>query len=741
MQHVRDSYQTQGDAYIDHIIPLARGGHATDRDNLQCLCRKCHFEKTKNEQENGYVRLSETHSSFNQATYDIINSSLCNAFAFVETVGKVPKGWDNYQVYKFDINKCRKNCLYYSHYKMPLFTVMDEPVEYRAGMKKQAGLYYVETKQCCPMRGNGWYSQPLVEYCLSEQLITENNIKYVVMASIQVDEKYFHEFIEFCYANLGDFAKLAINSMIGCFKPKLREHWKSLAITTDLNQAYNLLIDRKGCFLDQRTIGERDYYQAFEAYKTKREETEAPIYNMILDMEAIELHKLMNTISSKGGVVLDLSTDCVSCVFKDNKFPFKVEKGSCNIKGYYYDSDMTQPKYKLEMSGLEADWSVDGLPKPTITVERLKIERMANYTRTDTFTHRETSWNITPDREDDDFDPLIKEILDNNRSTNIRGAAGSGKSTFVNKLQKAMDFRGIKYIALAPTNKAARIIQGQTIHRFIARASSKLLKEMDVKYFFVDEVSMMPEMFYKFFCTLKRLRPELQFIMAGDFRQFLPVNDRVEGCNYEDSSALRELCNNNMIHLTKCRRSDDRLFKLCQPANIGNIKPSDFGNKITKRHICFTNKKRKELNEQMMQSEAKVKDLRNKAAVIELEALDYDDNSQNVKVYAGLPVIARVNSKDFDLCNNDTMTVSKVRLKSKLIEITREDSSKFDVMFDMFQKLFHPAYAITSHKAQGSTYDHPYTIWEWNHARFDKRAKYVVLSRSKKYEHINIRDG
>ena len=104
---------TRKEMHIDHIIPLARGGHATDRNNLQCLCRKCHFEKTKNEQENGYVRLSETHSSFNQATYDIINSSLCNAYAFVETVGQVPKGWENYQVYKSDINKCRKNCLYY----------------------------------------------------------------------------------------------------------------------------------------------------------------------------------------------------------------------------------------------------------------------------------------------------------------------------------------------------------------------------------------------------------------------------------------------------------------------------------------------------------------------------------------------------------------------------------------------------------------------------------------------------
>jgi hypothetical protein len=161
----------------------------------------------------------------------------------------------------------------------------------------------------------------------------------VVIASIQVDEKYFNEFIDFCYNNLGEFAKLAINSMIGCFKPKVREHWKSLAITTDFNQAYNLLLDRKGCFIDSRTIGDKDYYQAYEAFNTKREETEAPIYNMILDMEAIELHKLMKIVGSKGGRVLDLSTDCVSCVFEKGHFPFKVEKGSCNIKGYYYDGE------------------------------------------------------------------------------------------------------------------------------------------------------------------------------------------------------------------------------------------------------------------------------------------------------------------------------------------------------------------------------------------------------------------
>ena len=33
----------------DHVIPLHRGGAAYDLDNLQALCRLCHFAKTGRE--------------------------------------------------------------------------------------------------------------------------------------------------------------------------------------------------------------------------------------------------------------------------------------------------------------------------------------------------------------------------------------------------------------------------------------------------------------------------------------------------------------------------------------------------------------------------------------------------------------------------------------------------------------------------------------------------------------------
>ena len=110
---------------IDHIIPLACGG-TNEPENLQILCKKCHFSKTKEEHANGYVKLSQTQSSFNHQTLEIFTSSLCSTNAFVETLEQdIPAKTKATQVYNFDINRCRKNMMYHSSYEFPLFTVMD----------------------------------------------------------------------------------------------------------------------------------------------------------------------------------------------------------------------------------------------------------------------------------------------------------------------------------------------------------------------------------------------------------------------------------------------------------------------------------------------------------------------------------------------------------------------------------------------------------------------------------------
>ena len=71
--------------HVDHIIPLANGGD-NEPENLQVLCKPCHFEKTQTEHEEGYIKLSQTESSFNTTVKDIFNSDLNTKHAFIEKI-------------------------------------------------------------------------------------------------------------------------------------------------------------------------------------------------------------------------------------------------------------------------------------------------------------------------------------------------------------------------------------------------------------------------------------------------------------------------------------------------------------------------------------------------------------------------------------------------------------------------------------------------------------------------------
>ena len=81
--------------HIDHITPLSSGG-TNDNDNLQILCVGCHFEKSRQQQDEGYLKINPTESSFNNLTDNILNSPLCKTHAFIETLSKIiPDEYNN----------------------------------------------------------------------------------------------------------------------------------------------------------------------------------------------------------------------------------------------------------------------------------------------------------------------------------------------------------------------------------------------------------------------------------------------------------------------------------------------------------------------------------------------------------------------------------------------------------------------------------------------------------------------
>ena len=105
------------------------------------------------------------------------------------------------------------------------------------------------------------------------------------------------------------------------------------------------------------------------------------------------------------------------------------------------------------------------------------------------------------------------------------------------------------------------------------------------------------------------------------------------------------------------------------PENIKKIKKSDFKSKTTLKNISFTNKKRMEINKIKMDEEVR----RKKIKPLELKALDYDPNSQDVRLCEGMPVIARRNNRDLNIYNNETFIIKEIRRTEDIIIVFDED--------------------------------------------------------------------
>jgi DNA replication protein DnaC len=223
-------------------------------------------------------------------------------------------------------------------------------------------------------------------------------------------------------------------------------------------------------------------YEGIESQNIISETTNYPIYAMILQMEAMELHKLECLIEKNGGTILDRNTDAI-------RYTAKKEM---NITDYYWDDKKEVQKYQKEEA------------KP------LQVERLSSFCRADNLDKAKFNlgWNITYDY-DVTADEKAKEIIDSNKSFHIDGRAGTGKSYLTNKVIDQLKQNDIKYLAFSPTNKGARIIGGRTIHSVYYKFKHNKYKLMDmlkkVKYIIIDEISMMVEMFYQLFIMIKKI--------------------------------------------------------------------------------------------------------------------------------------------------------------------------------------------------------------------------------------------
>ena len=164
------------------------------------------MDKTANEQENGqYVKFTDTESSFNEKVQDIMNGVLSSSYAFVEQLEETHM---DEKIFTIDINKCRRNILLNHKFDYCVFNVMDDPKEFNINMEIREGLYYIESDNFFPLRGNGWYYHSLVGHCLDNSIITRNDIKYVIYSSSTLKHDHYNGFIEYCNKNILSYQEI-----------------------------------------------------------------------------------------------------------------------------------------------------------------------------------------------------------------------------------------------------------------------------------------------------------------------------------------------------------------------------------------------------------------------------------------------------------------------------------------------------------------------------------------------------
>ena len=287
---------------------------------------------------------------------------------------------------------------------------------------------------------------------------------------------------------------------------------------------------------------------------------------------------------------------------------------------------------------------------------------------------------------------------------------------------------------MAPTHKAIRVLsktEGETVHRFTNRFNNggvAILKGLD--YIIVDEISMVKEIFFNIFTKIKRSGMNVKFIFTGDFCQLKPVGDRSTEFEYEDAHVMHELCDGNKMVLTKCRRADKEFFEMYTHAD--DVNANTLGKKKCERSVCYTNNKRKEINDHWMK---KTIEENPKMEYTLIDAKKEYPLCQDIYAYVGLPLVCSYTCKRYDIANSEMFVVKELKFDSIVIasddgELVKEIPFKDAVM------MFYPAYCITVHKAQGSTFKHEFTIHEWD--KMDGTMKYVAMSRGTCKKNVNI---
>jgi hypothetical protein len=156
----------------------------------------------------------------------------------------------------------------------------------------------------------------------------------------------------------------------------------------------------------------------------------------------------------------------------------------------------------------------------------------------------------------------------------------------------------------------------------------------------------------------------------------------------------------------------------------------------THRNICYFNSTRIKINKYWNDKLKKEGDLF-------IPENTYDEYTQDMYLYAGMPIIAKQTKRDGEellFANSETFVIGDI--DDKYISVYNERPNENDVKemyvyacpIEEFRDYFLMNYCSTTHKSQGETITENYTIYDWKY--MCKKIKYTALSRAKTCEQV-----